>query len=65
MTTTTNHKIRGFGFEVEVDEDGRFIAECVDLPGCVSEGATESEALENLADAISGYLASVTKHASA
>ena len=62
---TTNYKIREFGVEVEVDEDGRFITECVDLPGCVSEGATESEALENLADAIGGYLASVTKHASA
>ncbi|MGH7305831.1 MAG: type II toxin-antitoxin system HicB family antitoxin [Candidatus Rokuibacteriota bacterium] len=27
------------------------------LPGCWSEGATEEEALENIQDAIKGYLA--------
>lgn len=26
------------------------------LPGCHSQGATEAEALENIADAIRGYL---------
>ena len=47
------------------DEDGRYIAECTDLPGCVSDGETEEEALDNIADAISGYLASMAKHARA
>jgi predicted RNase H-like HicB family nuclease len=43
---------------VEPDElDGGFVAECVDLPGCMSQGETEEEALENLADAIAGVLA--------
>jgi predicted RNase H-like HicB family nuclease len=43
---------------VEPDElDGGFVAECVDLPGCMSQGETEEEALENLADAISAVLA--------
>jgi len=29
------------------------------LPGCHSQGATESEALENIAEAIAEYLAAV------
>src|SRR5215208_5608022 len=42
----------------EPDElDGGWIAECVELPGCMSQGETEEEALENLADAIGGILA--------
>lgn len=42
----------------ERDElDGGWIAECVELPGCMSQGETEAEALENLADAIDGVLA--------
>ncbi len=47
---------------VEQDEDGKFIAECPSLPGCISEGATRKEAVENIADAIKGYLASLIKH---
>ena len=34
------------------DEDGMFIAECPAIPGCVSQGKTESEALANVRDAI-------------
>lgn len=30
---------------------------CPTLPGCWSQGATEAEALENIRDAISEYLA--------
>lgn len=32
---------------------------CPGLPGCWSEGKTEAEALENIKDAISEYLAAV------
>ena len=32
---------------------------CPGLPGCWSQGATESEALENIRDAIRGYLAAL------
>ena len=46
----------------EVDENGMFIVECPALPGCVSEGATRDEALRNIADAITGYIASLKKH---
>jgi predicted RNase H-like HicB family nuclease len=46
----------------EQDEDGRYVATCPSLPGCVSQGATREEAKANIADAISGYLASLRKH---
>jgi len=47
---------------VEVDEDGVFVAECPSLPGCVSQGATRAEAIENIRDAMIGYLESLKKH---
>ena len=47
---------------IEQDEDGAFVAECTSLPGCVSQGSTRQEALENVKDAIAGYLASLKKH---
>lgn len=34
------------------DEDGVFIAECPSIPGCVSQGKTESEAEINICQAI-------------
>lgn len=34
------------------DEDAVWIAECVDLPGCVSDGDTPMEAIENVMEAI-------------
>jgi predicted RNase H-like HicB family nuclease len=34
------------------DEDGVWIAECPSIPGCVSQGATRDEALENVKEAI-------------
>lgn len=37
---------------VEKDEDGWYIVECPAIPGCVSQGRTEEEALENIKDAI-------------
>ncbi len=39
------------------DEDGIFIAECPSIPGCVSQGATEAEAQENIREAIKECLA--------
>jgi len=47
---------------IEQDEDGIFVAECPSLPGCVSQGKTRSEAVENIKDAIQGYLESLKKH---
>lgn len=36
--------------------DEGFSVSCPGLPGCWSQGKTEQEALENIADAISEYL---------
>ena len=47
---------------LEQDEDGVFVATCPALPGCVSEGQTRAEALENIREAIGGYLKSLKKH---
>ena len=46
---------------IEQDEDGVFVAQCPTLPGCVSQGRTRAEALDNIQDAIAGYLASLHK----
>jgi antitoxin HicB len=47
---------------IEQDEDGVFVANCPTLPGCISQGKTRTEAQANIADAIKGYLASLSKH---
>ena len=47
---------------IEQDEDGVFVAECPSLPGCISQGKTRDEAVANIRDAMSGYLASLKKH---
>ena len=41
---------------IEKDEDGWYVVECPAIPGCVSQGQTEEEALENIRDAITGCL---------
>jgi predicted RNase H-like HicB family nuclease len=38
------------------DESGWIIAECQELPGCVSQGKDEAEALANIREARSGWL---------
>jgi antitoxin HicB len=47
---------------IEQDEDGVFVANCPTLPGCISQGKTRNEAQNNIADAIKGYMESLTKH---
>jgi len=37
-------------------EDGYIIAECPTMPGCISQGKTEEEALKNIKEAIELYL---------
>jgi predicted RNase H-like HicB family nuclease len=44
------------------DEVGFYVAEVPSLPGCISQGKTREEALENIKDAIAGYLFSLKKH---
>lgn len=51
-----------FRIIIEQDEDDIFVAECPILPGCISQGNTRAEALENIKEAIKGYLKSLEKH---
>ncbi len=37
-------------------EDGWIVAECPALPGCMSQGKDEREALENINEAITAWL---------
>jgi len=41
---------------IDRDEDGAWVVECPSIPGCVSQGATREDALENIRDAIRGCL---------
>ena len=38
-------------------EDGQWVAECLSLPGCVSQGATREEAVKQIREAIKLYIA--------
>jgi predicted RNase H-like HicB family nuclease len=41
---------------IQPGEDGFFVAECPALPGCMSQGTTEREALKNIKEAIALWL---------
>jgi predicted RNase H-like HicB family nuclease len=41
---------------LERDETGTLVVECPAIPGCVSQGQTEDEALANIREAIRGCL---------
>jgi predicted RNase H-like HicB family nuclease len=45
-----------FHVTLEQAEDGWIVAECPALPGCVSQGKSEKEALENVREAITAWL---------
>ncbi|MGC2112117.1 MAG: type II toxin-antitoxin system HicB family antitoxin [Candidatus Korobacteraceae bacterium] len=45
-----------FHVSLETAEDGWIVAECPALPGCVSQGRDEKEALENIKEAITAWL---------
>ena len=47
---------------LEQDEDGVYVAEVPSLPGCISQGRTRTEAIENIKEAIAGYLESLQAH---
>ena len=51
-----------FRVVIEQDEDDKFVASCPTLPGCWSQGDTREEAMRNINDAMTGYLASLQKH---
>jgi antitoxin HicB len=51
-----------FRVVLQQDEDGVFVAVVPSLPGCISQGPTRAEALDNIREAIEGYLESLKQH---
>jgi predicted RNase H-like HicB family nuclease len=47
---------------IEPDEDGIYVAEVPALPGCISQGRTRAEAVENIKEAIAAYVESLKAH---
>ncbi len=47
---------------IEQDEDGIFVAQVPSLPGCITQGRTRQEALENVREAIEVYIESLEQH---
>ena len=41
-----------FTVTLDRDEDGAWIVECPAIPGCISQGTTKEEAIENIKEAI-------------
>ncbi len=41
---------------IEQDENGYYIAEVPALPGCLSQGNSQEEAIANIKEAIEGWL---------
>jgi antitoxin HicB len=47
---------------INQDEDGTFVAEIPTLPGCISQGRTRQEALDNIREAAEAYIESLRGH---
>ena len=41
---------------IKPGEDGFWLAECPSLPGCISQGQSKKEAIQNIREAIEGYI---------
>jgi len=56
-------KMNKFKIYLEYDSEYKgFVADVPSLPGCMSQGKTEEEALKNIQEAIKGYLKVLKKH---
>ena len=47
---------------LEPDETGMLVAQCPAIPGCISRGRTEAEALDNIREAIAACLEARAAH---
>ena len=52
MESATSSSFEIYHIHLQQDEDGRYVATCPSLPGVVTDGATEDEALDNVKEAI-------------
>jgi len=59
---TSSEGTKKFAITLEQDEDGFIVASCPALPGCYSQGRTDTEAVANIREAIRGYIASMRLH---
>ena len=50
-----SHQLK-FNITLDRDEDGMWVVECPSIPGCVSQGHSRDEALNNIREAIAGCL---------
>jgi len=41
---------------IHFGEDGFWVAECPSLPGCISQGKTKEDAIQNIKEAIACYI---------
>lgn len=46
---------------LECDEDGVWVATCPSLPGCISQGKSQGEALKNIKSAIKLHIMSLAE----
>ncbi len=51
-----------YNVELKPQEEGGYTVTVPALPGCISEGDTMEEALENIKDAVEGYIKVLAKH---
>jgi len=60
---TTVARTRTYRVVLEWDEDWPgWVVTVPALPGCVTQGKTEAQALERAQEAVTGYLESLAKH---
>ena len=43
-------------------EDGYWVVEVPSLPGCISQGKTKAEAIDNIREAIEGWIETASAH---
>jgi predicted RNase H-like HicB family nuclease len=46
---------------LERDEDGFYTATCPSLPGCISQGSTEADAIKNIKEAVALHLKCISE----
>lgn len=46
-----------YNISIDPTDEGGFAARVLNLPGCMSDGETEAEALQNVLDAMQSWLA--------
>lgn len=59
MYNKNQEEIKMWQVVIYPGEDGRWVAECPTLSGCISQGMTKEEAVRNIREAIEVYIAAL------